>query len=135
MDEVLQRYLDGEPVLVLARETGLSPSVIRYRVHRAELSGERLTRKSERCALRAAELRHAAIRLVDIDILTPTRRPRVVLVRHAVMAILRAEGYSLPDIAVAVGLVCHTTVLHGLRRAEACPDRQAMRQRLEEFTS
>lgn len=127
MDEFVARYVEGEPVEALAAAAGCSAGAIRKRAAALGRSGQRRQQR------RTLELRDAVLWLDDVDVLLLTRSPTVALPRMVVMAVLRNEGHSLPDIAEALGLLDHTTVLHGCRRVQGDRDLQAMVVRLTQF--
>lgn len=53
------------------------------------------------------------------DITGPRRHAAICRVRWAVMAALRDKGLSLPQVGARLGRRDHTTIMHGLARAEA----------------
>lgn len=48
----------------------------------------------------------------------PSRIPELCRIRWAAMEVMREQGLSLPQIGRAIGGRDHTTVIHGLSRAE-----------------
>lgn len=54
-----------------------------------------------------------------IDVIGGRRRPELCRARWAIMRALRAVGGSFPVVGIIVGRRAHTTVIHGLKRAEA----------------
>lgn len=60
------------------------------------------------------------------DLRSPSRSPRLVEIRHEIMAELRDAGWTLGKIGWLVGRD-HTTVLHGVTRARARREDQAGR--------
>lgn len=135
MDEIVARYVEGEPVEALAAAAGCSAGAIRKRAAACGRSGQRRQQRRNRCLRRTLELRDAVLWLDDVDVLLLTRSPTVARPRMVVMSVLRNEGHSLPDIAEALGLLDHTTVLHGCRRVQSDRDLQAMVVRLTQFAS
>jgi hypothetical protein len=62
------------------------------------------------------------------DILAKSRKRPIAKPRQALCLAMRLapEGYSYPAIAALVGLKDHTTVIHGVRAAQSCPDQTAL---------
>ncbi len=62
------------------------------------------------------------------DILAKSRKREIARPRQALCLAMRLspEGYSYPAIAALVGLKDHTTVIHGVRAAESCPEQTAL---------
>lgn len=57
-----------------------------------------------------------ARKVYGVDVMARTRMAEVVHARRLVIWLLRERGYSLSNIAVAVGLTNHATVIHALKR-------------------
>lgn len=124
--ELLDRYVSGEPVAVLARDFGLSTGCIRSRIFKSGLAGKRLEKQREAAAEVAEAFVEIARDLWSVDVLERTRVAHVCEARQAVMLALHRDGHSLQNIAAALGLQDHTTVIHGVRKAKASPDLSAM---------
>lgn len=115
---LLDRYVQGDRLdeLSNADRAQLASEARRY-----GLTFARIKAKRERAVTDASVTADVIKRGLGIDVTSVSRRRHVVRARHAVMAILRQQGHSLPAIAEAVGLEDHTTVIYGLRVVARTP--------------
>ena len=62
------------------------------------------------------------------DILERTRKREIARPRQALCLAMRLapEGYSYPAIAALAGMGDHTTAIHAVKKAQACPDQMAL---------
>lgn len=128
--DIIDRYISGHHPDLLAMEAGVSPRTITVWVHRDGRSNQRWKAIKAAAMEVADHLCDIAQEQYDVDIRARDRRHKTILVKHAVMLVMHRDGHSLTNIAAGLHLDDHTTVLHGLRVAEGCPDRRRIAQEI-----
>lgn len=131
-EDIIGRCIAGEPVDVLARESGYTIRNIRVAISRSGRGGLRRSAMDEACREVAEEWASELSAATGVDIMQRTRKAAVAKPRQALMLALHRDGHSLPAIAIALGMLDHTTVLHGVRVAERCPKLSLMAQLITE---
>lgn len=123
--EIIRRAKVGEKYASIAATIGLSNSHVSHIARRALglRNAERArVRKSHRdCVAAATAWAHQLHAASGIDVIVRSRKAPTVALRNALMLALRNNGHSLQAIGKALGGMDHTTILHGVRKAQASP--------------
>lgn len=121
--DVIERYLAGENTAVLAADAGMKEAAIYSAIKRRGRQFERWALFRNGAADVADRLCQIALDTYGVNIRARDRRHGTALVKQAVMLVMHRDGHSYPNIAAALHLGDHTTVIHGVRVAKGCMER------------